>query len=107
MEDPNYSKFALATLKQLASTFDIGLVVRFVPISDLVKWELNLSSDSLKVLSFDEESYFQEKEEKTNTLADEQYARTSGKVISIDKYISRIENKATEQDMVGSKAMSG
>jgi len=63
IENPNYQSFSLRTLKQLASAFDIGLVVRFVPFSDLVKWDLNLSAESLEVISFDEDAYFKETEE--------------------------------------------
>lgn len=59
LEDPNYGKLNLKTLKRLASVFDVGLVVRFVPFSELVSWEINLSSESLGALSFEQESYFQ------------------------------------------------
>lgn len=62
-ENPNYSKFSLSTLKKIASIFDIGLIIRFVPISDLVKWELNLNTESLKAFSFDEDTYFKEEPE--------------------------------------------
>lgn len=61
LENPNYSKFSLATLKRLAYAFNVGLVVRFVPISDLVKWDLALTSESLKAVSFDEDVYFEDK----------------------------------------------
>lgn len=60
LEDPNYAKLSLTTLKRVASALDIGLLVRFVPISDLVKWELTLSPDSLKSLSYNEDPYFKE-----------------------------------------------
>lgn len=60
LEDPNYAKLSLSTLKRLASAFDIGLLVKFVPFSDLVKRELTLSPDSLKALSYDEEPYFKQ-----------------------------------------------
>ncbi len=63
IEDPNYGKLTLNTLKRLASAFDIGLMVRFVPLSELVEWELNLSTESLKALSFDADPYFKEREE--------------------------------------------
>tara|TARA_B100000315_G_C14449151_1_gene528265 strand:+ start:142 stop:705 length:564 start_codon:yes stop_codon:yes gene_type:complete len=66
LEDPNYASFTLSTLKKLASAFDVGLVVRFVPISDLVKWELGLTSESLKAISFDDDAYFEDKPEETN-----------------------------------------
>jgi len=60
VENPNYQGFSLKTLLKLASAFDIGLIVRFAPFSELVKWELTLSPDKLKAESFDKESYFRE-----------------------------------------------
>ena len=66
LENPNYSKFTLATLKRLAYAFNVGLVVRFVPISDLVKWDLDLTSESLKAVSFDDDAYFEDKPEETS-----------------------------------------
>jgi transcriptional regulator with XRE-family HTH domain len=63
-ENPNYGKFSLQTLKQLASAFDVALIVRFAPFSELVEWESNLSPESLNVKNFDKEKdYFKEKEE--------------------------------------------
>jgi transcriptional regulator with XRE-family HTH domain len=61
LENPNYASFTLSTLKELASAFEVGLMVRFVPISDLVKWDLELTSESLKAVSFDEDVYFEDK----------------------------------------------
>lgn len=57
-ENPNYSRFNLKTLKRIASAFDVALIVRFVPISELVEWELKLSSEALEAVSFDEDQYF-------------------------------------------------
>jgi len=57
LENPSHSP-TLSTLKKLAKAFDVGLIVRFVPISDLVKRELNLPNESLEVPSFDKDSYF-------------------------------------------------
>src|SRR5713101_5498870 len=36
MEDANYSRYSLNTLKRLGSTLDVALVVRFEPFSKLV-----------------------------------------------------------------------
>jgi transcriptional regulator with XRE-family HTH domain len=58
LESPNYSGFSLKTLKQLASVFDVGLIVRYVPFSDLIKWELEISPEKLMAVSFDEDTYF-------------------------------------------------
>jgi transcriptional regulator with XRE-family HTH domain len=63
IEDPNYGKLTLKTLKRLASAFDVALMVRFVPFGELVEWELSLTSGSLEALSFDKDSYFQAKDE--------------------------------------------
>lgn len=57
-ENPNYGRFSLQTLKQIASAFDVALVVRFAPFSELTEWELNLSPESLEVENFDKEEYF-------------------------------------------------
>jgi len=62
LENPNYGKATITTLKKLASVFDVGLVVRFVPFSQLVNWEsgtpyteYGLSPESMDVPSFTEE----------------------------------------------------
>jgi len=60
VENPNHSGFSIKTLLKLASAFDIGLIVRYVPISNLVQWELDLSPESLKAVSFEEDPYFEE-----------------------------------------------
>ncbi|MGD0883577.1 MAG: helix-turn-helix transcriptional regulator [Thermodesulfovibrionales bacterium] len=60
LENPNYGNYTLGTLKEIASAFDVALVVRFVPFGELIEWDINLSSDSLEVVSFDEDPYFQE-----------------------------------------------
>ena len=60
IENPNYTGFSLQTLKELASVFDVALIVRFVPFGELVKWELTLSPEKLEALSFNEDPYFKE-----------------------------------------------
>jgi transcriptional regulator with XRE-family HTH domain len=57
-ENPNYAKFNIQTLKKIASAFDVALIVRFVPFSELLRWELNISSETLAPASFDEDQYF-------------------------------------------------
>lgn len=58
IENPNCIGFSLKTLKTLASAFDVAVIVRFVPISNLVQWELEISPESLKAVTFDEDPYF-------------------------------------------------
>lgn len=38
LESPDYGKHTLTTLKRLAAAFDVGLIVRFAPYSELVDW---------------------------------------------------------------------
>lgn len=54
-ENPNYGKYTLGTLKDLAKAFDVGLLVRFVPFSTLVDWTINLTSDVIAPPNFTEE----------------------------------------------------
>ncbi len=70
IENPNYKNaFTLSTLVRLASAFDVALIVRFEPISELVKWELNLSSEALEAVSFDEDPYFNRPAQEEGSIA--------------------------------------
>ena len=40
LEDPNYGRYTLKTLKRLAKTFDVGLLVRFVSFGELGSGQL-------------------------------------------------------------------
>jgi transcriptional regulator with XRE-family HTH domain len=62
LESPSYGKPTLTTLKRIASALDVGLVVRFVPFSELADWvsgtprvDLGRSTETLAVPSFTEE----------------------------------------------------
>jgi transcriptional regulator with XRE-family HTH domain len=52
LEDPNLENFEIGTLKRIASAFDVALVVRFVPFSELVTWTADLSEKKLLVPDF-------------------------------------------------------
>lgn len=52
LEDPNNENYEIATLKRIASAFDVGLTVRFVPYSEIAKWSVTLGPHRLKVLDF-------------------------------------------------------
>ncbi len=55
LENPGYGKLTLSTLKTLASAFDVGLMVRFVPFSELISRAANLSEDDVSVQSFSDD----------------------------------------------------
>ncbi len=56
-ENPNYGRYTLKTLKDLAKAFDVGLLVRFVPFSTLVDWTIGLTHDVIAPPSFSEEQH--------------------------------------------------
>lgn len=55
LENPNYGRYSLSTLKRLASVFDVGLIVRFVPFSELIDRAVNLDSADLIVPRFSDD----------------------------------------------------
>ena len=56
MEDPSYEKFTQTTLKRLASAFDVALITRFIPFSDLVDWVADLSPAKLQAPEYEKDS---------------------------------------------------
>ncbi|SRR5258708_2631557 len=56
LEDPNYGRLTLSTLLKIASAFDVGLNVDFVPFSEIFYRSTHLSNEDFDVASFDEES---------------------------------------------------
>ena len=51
-ENPNYGRYSVNTLKRVAAAFDVALIVRFAPFSDLAKWTLGLNPQRLAPPSF-------------------------------------------------------
>jgi len=54
-ENPNYGRYTLKTLSALAAAFDVALLVRFAPFSELVDWSIDLTPERLAPASFDDE----------------------------------------------------
>jgi transcriptional regulator with XRE-family HTH domain len=58
-ENPNYGSYNIKTLKTLAAAFDVALLVKFVPFSKLVEWNVNLTPDRLAPASFEQDQAMQ------------------------------------------------
>jgi hypothetical protein len=56
MEKPGAIKFNIETLVRLAAAFRVGLLVKFVPISEMVNWENEFSQDKFNVVTFDKDA---------------------------------------------------
>ena len=60
LENPDYGKYSVSTLVNLAKVFDVGLVVRFAPFSEVVDWDLNKSGPTLEPPPFAQDMALQE-----------------------------------------------
>jgi len=60
----------LSTLIKIAHAFGVGLMVRFLPLSELLEWELHRSPESLHPLRYDKDPYFKEKKSSEELIAE-------------------------------------
>ena len=56
MEKPGGASFNLETLRRLAEAFDVALVVRFAPFSELLGWSDRFNPDVFVVPDFDHDT---------------------------------------------------
>lgn len=49
-ETPGAANVTLETLAKIAAGFKVGLIVKFVPFSEMLRWEDNYSQDTFDVL---------------------------------------------------------
>jgi transcriptional regulator with XRE-family HTH domain len=76
LESPGYGRLNITTLQRIASVFDVALIVRFVPFSELMRWTDNLSPEVMAPQSFEEEG--EALEEAATITATASYIRPSG-----------------------------
>jgi transcriptional regulator with XRE-family HTH domain len=58
METPGATNFNLETLVRLAAALKVGLIVKFVPFSELLDWENAFSQDEFNAVTIDEDRAF-------------------------------------------------
>jgi transcriptional regulator with XRE-family HTH domain len=56
-ENPDYKGTRISTLSKLADAFDVALIVRLAPFSELIDWVAKLSPASFEPASFGEELF--------------------------------------------------
>jgi transcriptional regulator with XRE-family HTH domain len=74
LESPRYGKHNISTLARVASYFDVGLVVRFAPLSEIVDWTLGLNPESIDIPDFSHDRGFLQPEEGVVSAATERSA---------------------------------
>lgn len=57
-ETPGQANLTLETLAKLAATFKTGLVVKFVPLSEMLRWENEFSQDKFDVIRIEDDEAF-------------------------------------------------
>jgi transcriptional regulator with XRE-family HTH domain len=62
MERPGATKFNLDTLIRIAAAFKVGLIVKFVPFSEMLRWENGFSQDTFDVVTVDRDTAFQKED---------------------------------------------
>jgi len=58
MEQPGAVNFNIETLVRSAATYGVGLVVRFVPFSEMLRWENSFDQDAFDVVPIGEDTEF-------------------------------------------------
>lgn len=66
-ENPDYGKYSISTLLELASAFDVALAVRFVPFSELVQWDSSSNPSKECPESFNEDKDISRRAENSNS----------------------------------------
>jgi transcriptional regulator with XRE-family HTH domain len=108
LESAEYGKPTITTLKRLAAAFDVGLIVRFVPFSEMVHWvsgapyvNRGLSTEALIVPTFTmEESRNAFDSIIPNTLLLESTLATmTSKEPEIEKFPPSLTRKASGLDL--------
>lgn len=87
-ENPDYGRYSISTLLELASVFDVALVVRFSPFSELVEWDWSSDAATLCPASFEaDEKLVQlaEQIEAEKKLAAEAQSRSHVKKIEVNQ----------------------
>ena len=107
METPGAVNFNLETLVRLASVFKVGLVVKFVAFSEMLKWENDFSQDSFSVTQLNSDLDFlnpSEPVEKAATWNEGIFvALSSGKVISRMPIMSHLLNSKQTANLTRSE----
>jgi len=86
MERPGATNFNVETLVRLAAAFKVGIIVKFVPFSEMLKWENGFSQDAFDATAIDEDVEFQgetKKEEGVKLVATTEQVTTPRAVARI------------------------
>jgi len=74
-ETPGAANMTIETLSRIAAAFKVGLEVRFVPMSEMLRWENQYSQDTFTVVPLDNDYEFIDPDA---AWREESYTRNAG-----------------------------
>ena len=77
-ETPGAANLTLETLSRIAAAFKVGVVVKFVPFSEMLDWENNFSQDQFNVVKLDNDRAFLNPQVVTSQAATLSFYRRPG-----------------------------
>ncbi len=78
LENPDYGKYTLSSLLEVAAAFDVALVVRFVSYPDFLRFTSNVKPEALEVESFDPSAFCESVTGRVITDVPEMWTAPSG-----------------------------
>lgn len=106
-ETPGAANVTLETLAKLAAAFKVGLVVKFVPFHEMLRWENGYSQDTFRVTTIDKDFEFENpnaavlQDSRQAMAASQQVANVSASVITISN-----AGAASRKPVMGAQASS-
>jgi transcriptional regulator with XRE-family HTH domain len=107
-ENPDIGPGSIKSLLKIAAAFDVGLIVRFAPFSELVDWSVSMTSASHFVPSRTKDTKLRSQRKGTDATGqasthlqlpfDEQTIQNPGKVFQMSKWKAATKPKITTSD---------
>lgn len=83
LETPGAANITLETLARLAAAFKVGLIVKFVPFSEMLNWENSFSQDSFDVVRLEHDVAFLRPEKADTSHASIAEHDDSGEIVPV------------------------
>lgn len=98
LEDPNYGKINLGTLLDLASAFDVALLVKFTSFSRFVEEFRDVSPENLTVRSFDDEMEMLDNATSASTALEAEIEKLEKEILGTFEKLSVSRSKNQAED---------
>lgn len=97
IETPGATNFNLETLIRVAATSKVGLIVKFVPFSEMLRWDNNFVQDEFNVIQIDEDvEFLTPSEEPTEEAGELEHETSYGRPL-VGERSSGLQEKLKEE----------